>query len=184
MSNWHDRMRTARGQLKLLGITFLGAIGLAILALCLRGVFFERFVREKYPPLADADRERCGELAAEHVAPRRLEELVRDLRGRDAVYGAWVQEPELDPANRMARRLAEAQSDWLLDRLKRTLVAGSPAQRARATQWLSLFPEACRDRVRELARFARARAGRRHETDLAQEADAVLAALGPPHDGT
>jgi hypothetical protein len=178
MKGWRDSLRSARGQMVLFGLTFLGAVALAVVALCLRDVFFEPFVREKYPALGEGDRARAGELAAENVEPGRLKELLGEVN-REAVYGAWVEEPDLDPARRLARRLAAAQPDWLLDRLTRTLVAGNPRQRARATQWLALLPEGRRDEARALARFARTRAERRHEAELAEEADAVLHTLGP-----
>jgi hypothetical protein len=185
VNDWRDRVRSARGQMMLFGLTFLGAVVLAVVAVCLRDVFFERFVREKYPPLAEGDRDRAGDLAAANVEPGKLEELLRDLGGaplREAVYGAWIEEPDLDPQRRLARRLAVAQPDWLLERLARTLVAGNPQQRGRATQWLALLPDEQNHRARELARFARIRAERRREDNLIAEADAALETLSPPRD--
>ena len=44
-----DFVRSIRGQLTLLGLTYIGAVGLAVVALFFRSSFFEYQVRERYP---------------------------------------------------------------------------------------------------------------------------------------
>jgi hypothetical protein len=46
---WRRFLRSVQGQLTLLGVTFVGAVGLAILTIALRPVLFESYIREKYP---------------------------------------------------------------------------------------------------------------------------------------
>ena len=175
MNHWLQRLQTVRGQMTLFGVTFVGAIGLAVLALLLRDRLFEVYVRESYPPVSSGDRERVKELASEKLEPTRCDELLSELRGtdlRERTYGAWIDDPELDPANRLGQRFASAQLDWVLDRLQRTLVAGNPAQRARAVEWLKIMAD--RPEALELIRYARTRAVRRHERDLLRQAQTAL----------
>jgi hypothetical protein len=172
-------IRSVHGQLTLLGGTFLGAVALAVAALCVRGAFFERYVREKYPPAEGLEGGLTAEQAEAQV--RRVDEKPATL---DRVYGAWIEDPGLDPEGRLARGLLAARGSEVLGRLRRTLTVGSPAQRGRALAWLALvteeeqFPEAL-----ELGRFARQRALRRGEHDLLRQADAVLERLSPQRHG-
>jgi hypothetical protein len=176
MKPWRDELRTIRGQFILFGATFLGAIVLALLALQVRNRFFEYYVKENYPVLEETNRKRIQELAEAAIEPNRLREILKGVRESanwQQVYGAWINDPDLDPENRLAKRLAGECPDQLLDALRRTLVVGNPSQRGRAVAWLALFPDRS-DRVLELVRFARTRAQRRHEEGLLEKADAVL----------
>jgi hypothetical protein len=182
MKRWWAQLRTVRGQLLLFAVTGVGAIALAVLAVSLRERLFERYVREKYPPLTSTDEKRLRELAGAGLAAERREELLREFAGpeaRERAYGGWIASPDLDPDHRLGRRFAEAQGDWLIERLKRTLVAGNRAQRGRAVAWMALLPD--RPEALALLDFARTRALRRNEHDLLQQADDVRAKLSPPH---
>ena len=53
MNRWARILRTAPAQLALFGATYLGAVGLAGTALCLRGYWFEPRVNEKFTPMTD-----------------------------------------------------------------------------------------------------------------------------------
>jgi hypothetical protein len=184
MKHWLEQMRTVRGEVLLFGATFLGAVVLALVAIGLRERFFEVYVREKYPPLTDRDRERARSLAASDLDPQRARELLGLLESgevRERIYGGWIENPDLDPDEWLGRRIGSDQGDWLVERIRRTLVAGNPEQRGRAVAWLRLLPH--RPETLELVRFARTRALHRQEWDLLQQADAVLAQLSPPHDG-
>jgi hypothetical protein len=184
MNHLLERLRTVHGEVLLFGATFLGAIVLALVAIGLRERFFEVYVREKYPPLTDHDREWARSLAAGDPDPERSKGLLgrlADGEARERIYGGWIENPDLDPEQRLGRRIGSEQGNWLLERLRRTLVAGNPGQRGRALAWLSLLPE--RPETLELVCFARTRALHRQEWDLLQQADAVLDQLSPPHDG-
>ena len=56
-----ERLRSVRGQLALIGVTFLGAIVFAVVLAAHRG-FFEGLVREKYPPPGATVRALAGRL--------------------------------------------------------------------------------------------------------------------------
>jgi hypothetical protein len=144
MMAWLKALRTVRGQVILFAATFLGAIVLALLALLLRERVFEYYVREKYPVLAEVNRKRIEELSAQDVDPKRLDELLGAVGQPDnwaQVYGAWIEQPGLDPDDRLGKRLASAFSDHLPERLKRTLVAGNLEQRGRALRgWCCCQP--------------------------------------------
>jgi hypothetical protein len=183
MKEWLKALRTVRGQFILFGATFLGAIVLAMLAFLLRQRVFEYYVREKYPELTEVNSKRIEELLALDVDPKRLNDVLGDVGQPDhwaQVYGAWIDQPDLDLEDRLAKCLASAFPDRLLGDLKRTLVAGDPAQRGRALAWLPFLPADKIETVRELVRFARLRALRRHEVELLGKADAVLEQLSPP----
>src|SRR5205085_10290248 len=106
-------VRSASGQLALLAVTYVGALVLALGSIALRDVFFERYVREKYP-LLDAGLEaavremaagqgRAGGLLA--LAQERAKRQTDDRWGErdpeaealdrvlDTVYGAWIEDP-------------------------------------------------------------------------------------------
>ena len=166
-------LRTVRGQLSLLAAAYVGALVLALAALCLRSLFFERFVHDKFAPVP----ERLQTLAADLAAGRGDPGQLRALSSEDVnlIYGAWLDQPDLDPAGRLARDLLTADGARILERVRRTLVAGNPAQRARAVELLGLVdvaelkPEVC-----FLCDYAARKAQRRGEAELAGQADAVL----------
>lgn len=106
-------LRSVEGQLVLLGLIYLGAAVLAVGALALRGVLFERWVQEKYPPLPAELKTVLEDVAqgrgtAEEFV-KTIDRLARQQGGTvqpvsaaradllQAAYGAWVEEPGLDP---------------------------------------------------------------------------------------
>jgi hypothetical protein len=179
-------LRSVHGQLALLGATFVAAAVLAVTAILLRDWFFERYVKEKYPSVGDLTRElaegaAAGRLDAEDDS--KLATMAAGSQGLDELYGLWIEEGDLDPAGRLARRLLELNGAGMLSRVRRTLAAGDPRQRARALDLLTLVSaDGNRPEALELARYARRRASDRKETDLVRRADAVLEQLSPPHE--
>jgi hypothetical protein len=174
-------LRSLPGQLSLFGIAFAGAVVLAVAAVCLRGRIFEPFIREKYPAVDEALEARLCRLACDALDDEEAREELRRLeKQREALYGAWIERPDLDPSGRFARLFGGVHSPWLLARLEQTLVAGNVAQRRRAQTWLKYLPEEMAGEARALAEFARERALHRREDDLVQELDAVLEQLSPP----
>ncbi len=185
MRSWWNQLPSARAQLLLFGGTFLGAVALAILGLLLRDRVFEPWVRESYPKLSADQGQLVEELTADRIEPdrqsERLDQVTWPENGR-AIYGAWIENPALDPKDQLARRLAQAHPDWLLRQLQGTLVAGNLSQRARALDWLRLFPTEQAEAARRLADYAQKRARHRRELDLLEKADVVLEQLSPPDD--
>jgi hypothetical protein len=196
---WRPWLRSLRGQLTLLAGAFLGAIVLAVVIVCLRERLFEHYVREQYPRLEGWSDEAARVLAARSSRPadidrvgKKLEKLIEDSpesqrtdqpRGCQAlerIYGGWMTDEDLDPDGLLARRLTTLQPEWVLWRIRRTLVAGSPQQRGRAVAWLQSIvwvPET-HEQVVTLARHAHRRAETRGEEDLRRQAAAVLAQEG------
>ncbi len=188
-------LRSAPGQLSLLGGVYLGAAVLAIAALAVRSLFFEPLVREKYAPIPEKLQEKVRERGAGKIETRALTDAIEKLAQEEAdsppgqrarpvsaadraaelaglIYGNWIDDTGLDPDNRLARSLTATYAGAIRERVRRTLVLGDPPQRRRAVQLLSLLD--AEPAVLELCRFALYRARRRGETTLAEEAQAVL----------
>jgi hypothetical protein len=165
-------LRSIRGQLTLLGVTYLGAVALAVVALCLRNWFFESTVREKYAPVPQSLQSLARDVAEGKGGKEQLEKL--SLPEVDLLYGYWIDQPELDAEGRLIQCLLSSHGPLILSRVRRTLVCGNPQQRARAADILSLPPEALRPEAIRLLQFARVRAQRRGEQTLARQASAVL----------
>jgi len=171
-------VRSVRGQLALLAITFLGAIILAVAALCLRSVFFEAYVREKHAPLPAHLKKYLDDTAA-GKAVASAEKLGQTEIG--LLYGAWFDDAASDPEDRLARCLISADGRYILGQLRRTLVAGNLTQRTRAVRLLTLITvEELKSEVIELCRYVHERAWRRGELELVKQAQVHLNQLQPP----
>ncbi len=155
-------------------MTYIGAVGLAVVALFFRSSFFEYHVRERYPEASArllAMIEREGRASASEDAET-LERL--STEEREAVYGAWMSDPAIDPTGQAALRVLWRDPDEIMRRLRITAVAGNLAQRGRALELLSYAKPEARDEAIALCRFLAARARRRGEWALVEEADRVL----------
>jgi hypothetical protein len=193
-------LRSIHGQLILLGGTFLGAIVLAVAALCLRSVLFEPYIREKFPPLPEsletilddvAKGRRDSDALATAIEARvkRLSDPERPRAPDEAsargqvlteVYGAWIDAPDFDPAGRLARPFFSEYGRFIIERVRQTQVVGNERQRLRALDLLRYAPFAeVRAEARQLCDYARQRAQRRNEAALGQHAQEVLHQLGP-----
>lgn len=191
MREWLMWLRSARGQLTLLGATFAAAVVLAVAIVGLRGAVFERYARETYPPAGAWAEEAARELSAPETSPQRLDaigaaaaeraRLARETRKTapdlEELYGLWLLNPAADPDDLLPVRLTRRVPEWVVDRLRRTLAAGNPDQRGRALRWLRAVAdlEETADRVRALADQARRRAAARGEDSIRLQAEAVLA---------
>lgn len=162
-------LQTPRGVLALLGAALAFSAAVAV-ALALNRDFFERHVRERYPPpsrrLAELGRGLDGERGLRQV--RRLSAGERRL-----LYTTWMQVGDSWPPA-AARTLVTADPETFLDAAFKTLIAGSLEQRRRAVSFLvqSRHPAA-----RELLEEALARAEARHETGLAAALREAINAL-------
>lgn len=148
--NWREHARTPRGQMHfLLGLLLVA--GLASAAAGFARPFFESFVREKYPRPSEAATRLSDAVAVGSASVAQLREAKPE--DFDGVYTAFMRQdpkvagpvdgqrgdelppaptgPLLDPV-RLGRLLFEARPDRASALLRRTLVAGSPAQRERA----------------------------------------------------
>jgi hypothetical protein len=193
------RMRSAPGQIALLGIVFFCASVLGIVIICLRAPVFERYSRETYLPLegyaGEASRilagpKSTGEQVAEvgkqlteriqvaAIDPRQAKARFNDL---EKIYGAWIQDDSLDASGYLVMRLTNLQTDWIFRRLRMTLAAGSPAQQARALVWLRFVAreKSNIERIEPLAEYARRKAERCGDREILELAEAVLAIEGP-----
>jgi len=193
------RIRSVPGQIAMLGIVFFCSFVLGIVIVCLRVPVFERYSRETYLPLdgyaEDASRILAGQKSTdEQVAEvgKRLTERINSaatdpkktkaqFNDLEKIYGAWIQDDSLDASGYLVKRLTKLQTEWIFQRLRTTLVAGSPAQQARALVWLrSVAGQNSNDEpVEQLAEYARRKAERRGDRDVLELAEAVLAILGP-----
>jgi hypothetical protein len=167
-----DFLRSIRGQLGLLGLAYAGAVALAVVALCLRAWFFESYARERYPE-ASASLRAMIERAARGAPDRGTAEPLSPQEF-DAVYGAWIGDPALDPEGHAARRLLWSNREPLLRRLRITAAAGNLSQRSRALDLLRSAEGSLPDEARALCRFLAERARRRGESVLVETAESVL----------
>jgi hypothetical protein len=165
-------IRSVRGQLALLGAAYTGAVVLAVAALCLRSLVFERHIGEKHVPLSaelDALRQ---DLAAGDAGPERWRRLTESER--DALYGAWIDAPERDPEKKLARLLLSREDPGTLGRIRQTLVVGKYEQRLHAVQLLALIPaDDWTPEAAQLACYAQEQARRRGEPELVRQAEAA-----------
>lgn len=174
MRNWAYFMRTLRGQFCLIGALYLGALVLAVVAICLRTVFFEGFVREKY---AEAT-ERSTDLLKEVADRGRCQELSK--KELENLYGAILRENQPDERRPIVRTLFDTQGEFLLERIRRTLAAGNPEQRRTALTLLEECPLDLRDKARTLCDYAQIRARHRGEPEQAAHAAIVLRSWEQP----
>jgi hypothetical protein len=166
-------LRSVPGQLALLGGAYLGAVVLAVVALCLRGVFFERFIGETYRAAPEDLTAALRAAAAGEATPEQLRRLEEDP---NLLYDVWMANADLDPQGRLARRLLARHGRLTLERVRRTLALGTAAQRGRALDLLALADEAeLRPEVVQLCRYELRRARRRGEEGLAGRAVGLLA---------
>jgi hypothetical protein len=169
-------LRTLRGQLAVLAAVYAGGLALAVAATCVRGVFFERYVREKHEPPSSGLRAEAEAVAAGRAPPERARAWPdRDV---DAVYGALARREIDDPHGRLLAALLRLHGPRLLARLRESLAAGSLAQRERAVELLAALPPGeWNEQAIELSTYAEARAGRRGEQSLRRRAERLTRQL-------
>jgi hypothetical protein len=169
-------LRSLQGQLTLLALAYVGALLLALVALCCRSLFFERFLGETFRA-ASEDLAPLLQAAADGTA-RGPELLKLKNADGDVLYEAWMHDEQLDRQGRLARYLFSVQGDLILERARRTLAVGTREQKARALDLLGWTdsPELRREADR-LGRRALERALRRGEDELGGRARDLLQKL-------
>ena len=154
-----DSLRTPRGVLVLLAASLAFSATVAA-GLALNRDFFERHVREKYPPPSGLLAE-VGRSLGSPAGLRRLRGL--NAAERRQLYTTWIQVGASWPAA-APQAMMTADPSTFLDAAFQTLIAGSPEQRRGAVRFLAL---AGHPAGRELLEEALVRAQSRRETDLA-----------------
>lgn len=171
-------LRSVQGQLVLLAGTYTGAVVLAILAVGLRSVFFDRYVRETFPAPSERVLALMNRVAHSNgPLTDRDSEAIRELSGPEleAAYGAWLNTKALDPRGRVTMLLLWPHSAFMIKRIRITCIAGSLAQQARALELLARDPDrSTKDEALSLCQFLRERAHRRGEGGLRKQADEAL----------
>ncbi len=123
-----QRLRTVVGQFELIGLFLCLAVVLAT-GLATQNSWFRGLVQEKHGEATPADTVRI-ETVLEQQDPRKTpqEQL-------EAAYRAAMRAPR-EPARlaELGARLDAARPTWFRERLRRSLVAGNAAQRARASR--------------------------------------------------
>lgn len=176
-------LRTPRGQLLLLLAVLLVSVPIGA-TVGLNRAFFERYVREKYPAGSRTAQEAAQAIARGEASVARVTSL--SPLDREALYRLWMrQEPEiagpvdgprgdqLPPAPEGPLLRAEVLGPLLFRAdprgyarlLKRTLVAGTPAQRERALALAQRGPP--HPALLEVLEFAAARAERTRDPQRA-----------------
>jgi hypothetical protein len=156
-----------------MGAAFLGAVVLAVVALCLRSVLFERALGETYRTPSEALAALLRAVAAGTATPEQLRQLEEEKA--ELLYEAWMGDPALDPQGRLARQLLARRGAAMMERARRTLALGTVGQRERAVELLGFVPEGdLRSEAVDLCRRELRLATRRGEHELAARARRVL----------
>ena len=169
-------LSSARGQLTLLGGVNAGAIVVAIVALTLRTVFFQTYIREKFPELSKPLR-----LAAQEVANGKNPDSLFDGIAENelqSVYGSWINREIKDERQLVAQGLVEHHSDLLIIRIRTTLIVGSRQQQIRALELLRLLSPADQTAsTRKWVRLVQERARRQNDQQVMEAATGTLREL-------
>lgn len=199
-------LRSIPGQLSLLGITFLGAIALAVVAILSRDILFEPYVREKYPA-ADAETRRFledlieGEARiesleklidreAERLAQRQGpigeqdRETLADRQRAKAVeqvlaacYGYWMMHRRSEKEDRILAALLGQYEQEMVDLLQRTLVVGNFEQKLLALDGVNWLNQENSHQALRLLDYARQQALRRGDTRIIAKCDQILSEM-------
>ncbi|MGC4121222.1 MAG: hypothetical protein QM765_42925 [Myxococcales bacterium] len=130
----HRWLRTPRGLLELLAITFAVAALLAGVAAWQRP-FFERYVREKYPPPSATTEALAKRIEAGQVSESEARGLPATTWA--ALYQLWVQAASPEQAYPSLPRVMAEQAPSATSTLaERTLVAGTLAQQELAVRFI------------------------------------------------
>ena len=165
-------LSTWRGQLQLVGGTYVLALALALGAASQRG-FFEGYVREKYKEPSAVSAHLAGRLAQGAVDDAELAALSAPEWA--ALYYWWMQQPA-PGAPAIPLSMFRHAPEVCVDRLERTFVAGTLAQRQRA---LAFAAGAQSPGLRSSLELGRRAAARSPTPSLAQEFQIVLDSLPP-----
>ncbi|PQO27242.1 hypothetical protein [Blastopirellula marina] len=168
-------LRSAQFQVSLMAGAIIGAVVLAIAAILVREIFFEKYVREPFVPVHPSVSQRAEALLITPL-PAATTPLTADEV--DGLYTIWIQNQEFDPQGELAAQLFVVDSEHTFERCCRTLVIGNYEQRSRALRLLSYANLTEHPvEVRRLVTYARQKSARRSENDLVTKADELLARL-------
>ena len=196
-------LRSVPGQLSLLGVTFLGAIALAVLTILLRDILFEPYIREKYPPadartqeflekLVDGNAEietleKLIDREAERLAQRQGPIAEKDREARiqahrpDAVrqvlsacYGYWMMHRDSENEDRILKALYRQYPEETADLLKRTFIVGNLEQKLLALDGVNWLNQENSDAAHRLLDYARQQAVQRRDTPILSKCDQIL----------
>lgn len=168
-------IRSPKFQVSLMAGAIVGAAVLAIVAITVREVFFEKYVHETFPPITTNISER-----AEHLLQFPPPATAQPISANevDALYDFYLQNQKFDPKGRLAAQLFATNSEHTFERCCRTLVIGDYDQRRRALRMLSFANiNQHPTEIRRLLDYARRKAERRSEDDLVSVADQLLAQI-------
>ncbi len=168
-------LRSAQFQVSLMAGAIAGAIGLAIVAILVREIFFEKYVRETFAPIPENVSQRAETLLVSPLPETTTPVATNEI---DHLYAVWIQNEDFDPNGQLASQLFAADSEHTFERCCRTLVVGNHDHRIRALRLLSYanLTEHPTD-VRRLVTYARQKSARRSENDLVTKADELLVRL-------
>lgn len=168
-------IRSARGQLAMLGVVFAGALVLAVTALFLKEIFFRGYIRHRTVPLTEF----LKHVAAGVADGSRNESEIEDMDEVSvrALYGALIDATVNDPEKRLTAALLKFHQRRVLGRLRITVAAGSREQRFRAIQLLVDRNFEDDEIVLELCRAAGMQARRQGDTKLRELAESVVASI-------
>jgi hypothetical protein len=124
-----EYIRSVHGQLSLMALAFAGAVGLAVVSVCLRSAFFERYARELHPPLEGNLKDLASRLGQggpascdrfQEAVQARAEQLLRAAQQR----GAGTLEPDEGAGLRPDAALVQAYEPRAREGLIRALYGG------------------------------------------------------------
>ena len=165
-------LKTPAGQLKLLALTFTGALVLAVGTLCFRSVLFEPYIRQRVAELNDDLKERGQDVADGEEPGEWLRELTpTQVAG---LYGGLINGTVNDDETQLAQALFNYHPLDLMHWLEITAAVGNHKQRLNAVDLLRISGKEYPSRATELCRHHLKQARRTGDAKLQKQAEAVL----------
>lgn len=170
------RMRTMGGQLTMIGMSYVGAVILAVAAVVLRPWLFDPYIRQRQPDATPQFVERLQTMADGTTPVDAIQEYT--VEQVHVALGILIDGRITDSEKIVSGKLMEYHSSTVVDRLKITAATGSANQQLRAVQLLTAVAGVNRaDEALAICRYIRDQAWRRKRSKLQAAADTAVRQL-------
>ena len=175
------RMRTIEGQFGMMGGAILGAVAMAIAALCLRTILFDPYIRQRNPEPTPAFVKTMQEIADGARSAESIDEFSSEQVA--VAYGILIDHRIQDSKKVVTRRITHFQSPVVVDRLKITAATGSDVQRLAAISVIAEFSAPVPPDAVTILNYIRERGRRTKNNELFQAVEAVFSQPGFRQEG-
>lgn len=167
------RMRTMGGQLTMIGLSYLGALVMAVAAHFVRPLIFDPYIRQRMPEVNEKFIARLQEMADGKISPDTIQEYTP---GQVHMAFAILIDGHIEDRKKIvSRQLAEYQSQTVIVRLQITAATGSEPQQQNAVFMLEAGAEHLPpNEAVKICRYIREQARRRGRSSLYEAADRAV----------